>query len=899
MNTDSPNEPWADQRVTAYVLGELDPTETAAFEQELERDLALAAAVEEAKGVIHQLKSWFAAETPLALDAERRDSIFGAIAPRPAGGTMVSVPPALSAPSHGSAVRWLALAATVVLAIGAIGYQLAVKSQAERRERVLAVVESSRSESAEAAEQVTEEGTRAEVLSKQVTGEAFNRRTRGDEAELLSGSASEQLNQPATARFNSEAAGTEAFAERSAGAPLFAEAAPSGVNRAMKGGDAALPADDALLAGGMSGARGPVAELAPASSPSRGQDAMSAPQLEVRSPAAEPRSMAIDFAPPTGEAIDGIAADAPVQRAEAAQLGFRRQAISDQDESMGRGGMSYGIALRQSMDRARTIAGEPGLSRMSETEAPADREATPAPSAPFGLVEAPVQRLSLIGPERRPDEGRGPGMAGDRFDPIIENPFQRVGEHPLSTFSIDVDTAAYSKVRQFLIDSGRLPRPDVVRIEELVNYFDYGYPDPPADSPHPLAADIEIAQCPWNADHRLARIAVQARRVAAQERPASNLVFLVDTSGSMNQPNRLPLVKQGLELLLDRLKATDRVAVVVYAGSAGLVLDSTPASDVSQIRRALTRLQAGGSTNGGDGIRLAYQTARDHFIAGGINRVILCTDGDFNVGTTSQDELIQLVEQQARGGIDLTVLGFGMGNHNDAMLEQISGRGNGNYAFVDNQVEAQRVLVERATSTLFTVARDVKIQVEFNPGKVAAYRLIGYENRMLAKEDFKDDTKDAGEVGAGHSVTALYELIPHDGNTDVLPPAVDELKYQRPLTNTEAAGGDEVLTVKIRYKPINRGVNAGSSSNESIPIEFPAKDSGQTFSQASVSYRFAALVAAFGLQLRSSEHRGNWTLADVLREASALGGESDAARLEWRDLVRRAAELQVAEPARQ
>lgn len=901
MNTDSPNEPWADQRVTAYVLGELDPTETAAFEQDLERSPALAAAVDEAKGITNQLKSWFAAETPLALDAERRDWIFEVLAQQSEGDTEVSpaaTPASLSGRDHRAAVRWMVLAATVVLAIGAIGYQLAAKFQAERRERVLALVESSSSESTEAAKRVPGERARAEMLSKQVAGEPFGQRASSEEAELLSRSAPGQLSQPAITRLNDTAAEAEASANRSASSALFADSASSGVSRALKGAEAARPADDALLAGGMAGATGLADQQALAPPPTRAQAVMGEPQLEGLAPAAEPLSMAMDFTFPAGDVIDRMDADAPAENAETAQLRRQRRATSDLYGSGGMGGMGYDIELQPSAGRAvATVTGQPASSGLSESAVPSDREVAPMAAAPLDLFYESAQQSHRM--VRRPDEGRGPGRAGDRFDPIIENPFKRVGEHPLSTFSIDVDTAAYSKVRQFLMETDRLPRPDVVRIEELVNYFDYGYAGPAADSQHPLAADIEIAQCPWNTAHRLARIAVQARRVAEQERPPSNLVFLIDTSGSMNVPNRLPLVKQGLEMLLDRLQPTDRVAVVVYAGSAGLVLDSTPASDVSQIRRALTRLQAGGSTNGGDGIRLAYQTARDHFFAGGINRVILCTDGDFNVGTTSQDELIQLVEQQARGGIDLTVLGFGMGNHNDAMLEQISGRGNGNYAFVDNQQEAQRVLAERATSTLFTVARDVKIQVEFNPGQVAAYRLIGYENRILAKEDFKDDTKDAGEVGAGHSVTALYELIPHNGNTDVLPPVVDDLKYQRPLTNTEAAGGDEVLTVKIRYKPIDRDGNAGGSSSESIPIEFPAKDSGQTFSQASESYRFAALVAAFGLQLRSSEHRGNWTLADVLREASALGGEPDAARVEWRDLVRRAAELQVAEPAPQ
>jgi len=912
MNTDSPHEPWADQRVTAYVLGELGPTEISAFERQLERDPDLAAAVEEAKGITNQLKSWFAEEAPLALDPERRQSIFGALVSPPPVDAAAAVPPVTELPnqfgrSHGAAVRWMALAATVILAVGAIGYQWVARSQAERRERVLALVESSRSEQESAtdpASLATQEPARSERLSKQLAEENIGELAESESAEVSSSELAEQRSLPTINRFSSQLLEAETLADRSANSALGIEPAPTESNRTLQQFDATASSDDALMSEAIAKPEGR-ADLKIAGSPrSRAQTAASSElQAEVPLRAEASRSVTMDFAQPMDK-LNEVDADLPA--GPAAAIEFRQEQGANVYAYEPLGTDMYGGAVAEpSFNRPTEALGDAASPAFAGSGARSGRDVAPlaAPATtPLSLAfgrEPEAQGFGLRGTERRWDEGRGPGMSGDQFAPIIENPFKRVGEHPLSTFSIDVDTASYSKVRQFLVDSGQLPRPDVVRIEELVNYFDYGYAEPPADSPHPLVSDIEIAQCPWYTDHRLARIAVQARRVAEQDRPASNLVFLIDTSGSMNMPNRLPLVKQGLEMLLDQLKASDRVAMVVYAGSAGLVLDSTPATDVSQIRRALTRLEAGGSTNGGDGIRLAYQTARDHFIAGGINRVILCTDGDFNVGTTSPDELVQLVEQQARGGIDLTVLGFGMGNHNDAMLEQISGRGNGNYAFIDHVQEARRILVERATSTLFTVARDVKIQVEFNPSQVAAYRLIGYENRILAKEDFKDDTKDAGEVGAGHSVTALYELIPHDGNTDVLPPVVDELKYQRPLTTAEVAKSDEVLTLKIRYKPVEVAVKASDRpAGESIAIEFPAKDSGKTFSQASESYRFATLVAAFGLQLRRSEHRGNWTLADVQREASALGGVQDAARIEWLDLLRRATELQVAEPTR-
>jgi Ca-activated chloride channel family protein len=479
-------------------------------------------------------------------------------------------------------------------------------------------------------------------------------------------------------------------------------------------------------------------------------------------------------------------------------------------------------------------------------------------------------------------------MGGDRFEPIIENDFRRVSEAPLSTFSIDVDTASYSKVRQFILQSNQLPPAGAVRTEELINYFDYADQPPAENDEHPFVARVEMAVCPWKPEHRLARIAIKGKEIAKEKRPASNLVFLVDTSGSMEEPNKLPLVKQGLQRLVEQLGDKDRVAIVVYAGSAGLVLDSTPATERATILRRINPMQSGGSTNGGEGIRLAYQVARDHFIAGGVNRVVLCSDGDFNVGTTSDDELVTLVETQAKGGIDITVLGFGMGNHNDSMMEKISGRGNGNYAFIDSQAEAQRVLVEQVSATLVTIARDVKLQVEFNPAEVAAYRLIGYENRRLANEDFKDDTKDAGEIGAGHAVTALYELIPASGNTEALAPTMDELRYQRSVDLTDASRTGEWMTVGIRYKK--------PDSDVSTPLSVPAKGDDKKFEDASEDFRFTASVAAFGMLLRKSEYAGNWTMSDVQRIASeAKGDDPHGLRGEFIAVVSKAAELRSSE----
>jgi Ca-activated chloride channel family protein len=491
-------------------------------------------------------------------------------------------------------------------------------------------------------------------------------------------------------------------------------------------------------------------------------------------------------------------------------------------------------------------------------------------------------------------EGTGPGLPGDQYARIFENPFIKAeGGNAVSTFSIDVDTASYANVRQFLMQTGTMPPPDAVRIEELINYFDYDYAGPPSEAEEPFAALVEVAGCPWAADHRLVRIGIKGREMERNKRPKSNLVFLVDVSGSMDEPQKLPLVVYGLQQLTHELGENDRVAIVVYASSEGLVLPSTPGSEHATILSALGQLQAGGSTAGGAGIQLAYQIAEDNFIEGGTNRVILCTDGDFNVGVTSTAELQRLCEQKAKDTrVFLSVLGFGRGNLNDAMMEAISNRGNGNYHYVDNRTEARRVLVEEMTGTLVTIAKDVKIQVEFNPRQVAGYRLIGYENRMLRTEDFNDDTKDAGEIGAGHTVTALYEVVPAGKSVDV--PPVDDLKYQQPTSEPAAADTDEaietsdisgeLLTLKMRYKK--------PEGDTSRKLDWAIKDEGKAFGEASIDYQFAAAVAGFGLLLRDSQYKGNLTYAAALEMAqSAIGGDEQGYRAELLELVRRAKSL--------
>lgn len=464
---------------------------------------------------------------------------------------------------------------------------------------------------------------------------------------------------------------------------------------------------------------------------------------------------------------------------------------------------------------------------------------------------------------------------GERYAEINENPFLETKYAPLSTFSIDVDTASYSNVRRYIND-GNLPPKDAVRIEELVNYFEYDYPQPVGNVP--FSVTNEVASCPWNTKHKIVSIGLQGKKIALDNTPPSNLVFLVDVSGSMNSPDKLPLLKQGLKILTNQLKPQDRVAIAVYAGSSGLVLPST--NDKNEILRALDNLEAGGSTNGGQGIKLAYKVAEDNFINSGNNRVILATDGDFNVGLTSDDELVKLIEQKRQSNIFLSVLGFGTGNLNDSMMEKLADKGNGNYAYIDTNEEARKALGQQVAGTLYTIAKDVKIQVEFNPAKVAGYRLLGYENRLLANRDFNDDKKDAGEIGAGHSVTALYEIVPagqpieNDGI---------ELKYSQ-VQPSDTNFNDELLTVKLRYKE--------PKEDSSKLLTIGLLDKNVSIENASDNLKFASSVAQFGLLMRNSRFRGSSSFANLKNLASsALGNDLKGYRNEFIQLSEMAKRL--------
>jgi Ca-activated chloride channel family protein len=505
-----------------------------------------------------------------------------------------------------------------------------------------------------------------------------------------------------------------------------------------------------------------------------------------------------------------------------------------------------------------------------------------APSRP-GRMKASGAVVGGLGapapPGMLPLQMAAPPFNTEGYDRIDELGFRDPRKNPLSTFSIDVDTASYANMRRF-INQGALPPKDAVRIEELINYFHYDYPQPKGDAP--FSVSTEVGACPWKSTHKLLLIGLQGKVLDTSQRPPANLVFLIDVSGSMQDPLKLPLLKSSLKLLVNQLAPKDQVAIVVYAGAAGLVLPRTSGENKAKIADAIDRLEAGGSTQGSAGIQLAYETAQQGLIKGGINRVVLATDGDFNVGITDAGALTRLIEEKRESGIFLSVLGFGTGNVKDSTMEKLADRGNGNYNYIDSLQEGRKVLVSQAAGTLVTIAKDVKIQVEFNPTHVAAYRLIGYENRMLKDEDFKDDRKDAGDIGAGHSVTALYEIVPRGEQTDV--PGVDPLRYQKEGQLSQAAATGELATVKLRYK--------APDASESVPMSVAVTDAAVKGKELSANLGFAAAVAELGMILRESEHKGAANYGQVLELARRYRGEdAEGYRVDFVKLVELAKEL--------
>ncbi|TWU47453.1 von Willebrand factor [Rubripirellula tenax] len=855
-----PSSPWDDSRITAYVMNELSDDQRVAFEKELKGNGELSAAVDEARLVTDKLAGLFAAESAPVLSDNRRDEIASGALPS----THLGTPPKpWTVP-----ILILATAAVVALMIG-IAPMLQNQPMTVSQTKNDAVT-------------IDEDIAAVEFEQMVVDESAVDQPTSTVSVPSLT-SAAETAGKPILSKRVEALDVLERRSQSVDKKKMQSSVGGGAMGGGIGGGSVEL--DSAKVAGD---------DIVADKAMTRG----TALAYEVHQPFSEDLEME-HFGFDDGNEAKGNRPMAAAPRRRSKRSEADMDGMGGMDElGMDMMGMEGMMMEAEGMDMAM------GMGMSAPTPNAVGNKATPyfAGSNRFdstrsnleqnryrleksrlletapGLADAPDIRVIPL------EESLHGRSSGDKFSPITDNEFKRADEHPLSTFSIDVDTASYSKTRDILMRANQLPGPDAVRIEELVNYFNYGYTPPANDASHPFAAAVEITSCPWNDEHRLARIAIQGKTMKSDERPRCNLVFLVDTSGSMNSRNKLPLVIEGMTMLTKQLEKNDKVAIVVYAGSAGLVLDSTSAKKSKKINKALSQLSAGGSTNGGAGIELAYQTARENFVEGGVNRVILCSDGDFNVGTTGTDALVRLVEAEAKSGVFLTVLGFGMGNHNDAMMEQISGRGNGNYAFIDNSQEAHKVLVDQVSGTLVTIAKDVKLQVDFNPAKVASYRLIGYENRMLAKEDFNDDKKDAGEIGAGHSVTALYEIVPVGADSDPAQPKVDESKYVAKPAPTEATDGDEMLTVRIRYKQ--------PDGDTSTRVDFPIVDEDMSFDEADESTRFAAAVAGFGMQLRGSRHAGDWKMADVMKAAKAAkGSDEEGLRSEFIQMVKKASQL--------
>ena len=542
--------------------------------------------------------------------------------------------------------------------------------------------------------------------------------------------------------------------------------------------------------------------------------------------------------------------------------------VSETQAIMVMGKRSDGIKVQSSPSVTRTgkdlhvRGGRSGEAQSQIHGAPVDDPLTPEDESKTSVrTHRPTQprakRISKM--PTAPPVPAVPPPGSEQYDPIYENEFVDPIDKPMSTFSVDVDAASYANVRRF-VRHGSMPPRDAVRVEELINYFNYDYPEPEGDDP--FSINTEVADCPWRPEHRLVHIGLQGKRVPIEDLPPANLVFLIDVSGSMRPANKLPLLKNGFRMLTDNLREEDRVAIVTYAGRAGLVLDSTPGDKKEKILEAINQLGAGGSTAGAAGIQLAYEIAEKHFMKDGNNRVILATDGDFNVGVSHDEALVKIIEEKRKSGVFLSVLGFGEGNLKDAKMEKLADKGNGNYHYIDDMLEARRVLVHQMGGTLFTIAKDVKIQLEFNPAKVSAYRLIGYENRLLAKKDFDDDKKDAGDIGSGHSVTALYEIVPAP-ESDIIE-IENEFRYFTVNVSQAAIDNNELLTVRFRYKQ--------PDADKSELLTHAVVDADQSFAKASEDFRFAAAVAEFGMLLRGSEYRGDASWSAVIDSAKDSKG---------------------------
>ena len=881
-----------DPRLTAYVLGELHGEDREALETLLASDPDASRALDDLRALARMLSESLAAEPAPGLSPDQKRTIAAQLE-EPA----MTLPNGAAAPKPPRAFPWmrLGLAASALIAVGVTWYAWRAFDRTESGFGLLAFANSADNEEAVSLDSIG--------VSSNSAGKSYRDRS-GPLDTASSGGAypGEHLAKSARTEAAAGFAAVESETMRQARARSFNGTTTLGL-ASPPARSTSKPASQSMQS--MMAGRGLASANGPAPSP----------------PAQELGYLPAAAAPSRSRSVANLAAS--LGRDQGPLPGLKDQAGQAGNEQRGAAPVELGIRLKKAeapLDRL--DEGRPEVARVENKRAEKEKLLADADAIvreqslqddsneskvefafKRGEVEEQAEQLDALQgaqvglalPADEPAATEPPqAVDGNRFTPIVENPYEAVTpSNPFSTFSIDVDTASYAILRRYL-ESGTFPPADAVRIEEMVNYFDYEYPAPSPNSDVPFAVNTEVVRCPWNPETLLMRVGLKGKAIDFEDRKPSNLVFLVDVSGSMDSPDKLPLVKAGLRMLVEQLGENDKIAVVIYAGNSGLALPATHGDQKAVILEALDRLAPGGSTHGSEGINLAYDVAVENFIDGGINRVILATDGDFNVGVTNPDALEQLAAEKAKSGVFLSVLGVGTGNLQDTIMEKIADKGNGNYSYLDSLMEARKVLVEQVGGTLVTIAKDVKIQVDFNPAEVAAFRLVGYENRMLAAEDFNDDTKDAGEIGSGHTVTALYEIVRAGDRPGDLPigpgrPAPDASevsasRYAKDAELTPAADSGELLTVRLRYK--------SPDGDTSTPIEHAVPDEVKDLGRATTDTKFAAAVAEFGMLLRGSFAARDTSYDAVLELARAnLGSDNSGRRAEFVGLVEKARAL--------
>lgn len=872
-----------DPRLTAYALGELEPSEREVFEAEIADDLAALAIVAEIARTAKLLTLHFAAEPSPGLGESAKSKIETAIE------TPIQTVPAKPRRSFGKlGLRYSTIAASLI--VGGFAVALLMPTQQSARERILSQAAANiplKSPSKVAADRdatsihAARESNRGEGLSVDQTPEPTAAAV--DAAHLPSPAGPGPGNKPAP-----EVLGMPGLRAGSMGDTNGSPLAPATrLNRRVMGveelpravapgrSDPSQPSAPPNIAyapapvvGGLAKAPGPMEGRGGGDVLGRGG------KRYASAPAANPTTFGMT--PPPSETFAETLAAAPLPVTPASATPATPSPALGVEHKLSAAAPS--VLLSRGVDATRsTEKSETRQDQLLAAAASVDAVKRVRESNLLRMEKSYVKKRDGQEQVQQQEQELEQELRTKQQAPPPENPFIATANDNLSTFSIDVDTASYANIRRFL-NQNQMPPARDVRIEEMINYFTYD--DPPPTDDKPFSVNVEVAGCPWNSDHRLARISLKGKPINFDKKPPSNLVFLIDVSGSMNPPERLPLIKSALPLLVEKLGENDRVAIVVYAGREGLLLKSTSCDNKREILSAIENLQSGGSTNGAGGITLAYEVAVANFIKGGINRVILATDGDFNIGITKDAELQKLIEEKRKSGVFLSVLGVGTANLQDKKMEMLADKGNGNYNYLDTIQEARKVLVQEVGGTLVTIAKDVKIQVDFNPAKVKSFRLVGYENRMLQHQDFADDKKDAGEIGAGHNVTALYELVP------VLPGEPVATRPASKFTRTlEIVASDDLMNVKLRYKEPDGDV--------STEIAQAVRDSGKSYSEASSDFKFASSVASFGMLLRNSSSKGSLTYSAVLELAqSAIGTDKMAYRKEFVELVKKAMSLQ-------